>query len=213
MSEGISLGWNCNSATQGVNNGLRRKKADGYMTCPFDKIISNYKGIIQCIKDDFISFLDTDYLEVKNIVPYSGGASENFIYNKKYKFVFNHESPGHANLYITENWEKGINHFVMNNFEEFINRYRARIQNFKNLINSDKHINFLITRPKTKKEDLYELTDVLKNKYPNLSFDYIIFEKNYNNTANLDEYEYFKNHMIDLGIDEDDAEIKRLFVS
>jgi GDP-D-mannose dehydratase len=44
------------------------------------------------------------------------------IYNKKYNFIFNHESPGHANLFVSQNWTKGINHYIMNDYEEFINR-------------------------------------------------------------------------------------------
>jgi hypothetical protein len=47
---GISLGWNCNSAIYGVNNGIRLEKKDGYKTCPFDEMLSNLPGIIKCIK-------------------------------------------------------------------------------------------------------------------------------------------------------------------
>ena len=38
---GISLGWNCNSASYGVDNGIRKRKIDGYMTCPFDEMVTN----------------------------------------------------------------------------------------------------------------------------------------------------------------------------
>ena len=36
MDTGISLGWNCSSASYDVNNGYRKCKNDGYKTCPFD---------------------------------------------------------------------------------------------------------------------------------------------------------------------------------
>jgi hypothetical protein len=49
----ISLGWNCNSAIYGVENSIRKTKKEGYLTCPFDEMVTNYKGIIECIKDDF----------------------------------------------------------------------------------------------------------------------------------------------------------------
>ena len=51
--EGISLGQNCHSAIVGVSMGLRKTKQNGYKTCPFDEMVTNYKGIIECIKDDF----------------------------------------------------------------------------------------------------------------------------------------------------------------
>ena len=51
--EGISLGWNCSAAQEGLYLGLRKGKSDGYNTCPFDMMISNYIGLCECIKDDF----------------------------------------------------------------------------------------------------------------------------------------------------------------
>lgn len=39
---GISLGNICFSAVWAVQNGLRKTKAEGYKTCPFDLMISNY---------------------------------------------------------------------------------------------------------------------------------------------------------------------------
>ena len=110
MSEGISLGWNCNSAIVGVSTCLRKTKQNGYKTCPFDEMISNYKGIIECIKDDFKFLCDIKYLKLIKI------REEYMIYNIKYNFIFNHESPGHANLFISQKWAKGINHYIMNDY-------------------------------------------------------------------------------------------------
>ena len=53
MSESISLGWNCSSATYGVQHKLRTTKKNGYKTCPFDEMITNYQGIVQCFLDNF----------------------------------------------------------------------------------------------------------------------------------------------------------------
>lgn len=50
---GISLGWNCSPAIAGVSNGIRLSKSNGYLTCPFDEMVSNLPGIIECISDDF----------------------------------------------------------------------------------------------------------------------------------------------------------------
>lgn len=65
MKVGISLGWTCYSAQYATENNIRKFKKDGYKTCPFDKMISNYKGLCQCIQDDFKYFCDPNYLILK----------------------------------------------------------------------------------------------------------------------------------------------------
>ena len=54
---GISLGWNCTSAIYAVDSGIRHKKGNGYNTCPFDIMVSNYNGIVNCLNDNFSDFL------------------------------------------------------------------------------------------------------------------------------------------------------------
>lgn len=167
MSIGISLGWKCDSAVYGVKNNIRKIKEEGYNTCVFDEMVSNYVGLLMCIEDDFKYFLDTNYIEIRDI-------GEPIIYNTKYNFWFNHESPGHANLYITQNWSGGINHYINNNYEKFIERYKTRINNFRNYINSGNKINFIIDRYKTTSiEDIKELDNLLKIKYPLLNYNFI----------------------------------------
>ena len=61
---GISLGWNCHSAKWGVSNNIRTQKCDGYKTCPFDKMVTNYKGIVECLNDNFLYFYDENFLEM-----------------------------------------------------------------------------------------------------------------------------------------------------
>ena len=86
----ISLGNNCSTAVWAVNNGLRVTKANGYNTCPFDLMVSNYKGVVECIRNNFIDFTNPAFLSL----------TSHGIFNTKYGFGFNHESPGHANLYL-----------------------------------------------------------------------------------------------------------------
>lgn len=137
----IALGWRCRSAQVGVERGLRGRKIDGYKTCPFDIMISNYHGIIECIAEDFKDFCNLEYL---TLAPYG---NEIMIKHTKYNFHFNHESPGHNNLYLTENWEFGSNHFVENNFQRFIACYQARINNFRNYLNDpNNEILFIVDR-------------------------------------------------------------------
>jgi hypothetical protein len=206
--EGISLGWNCDSAIIGVSTGLRKTKQDGYKTCPFDEMITNYKGVIDCINDNFEYLCDKKYVELIKIPKESkwlntNGDGDIMIYHKKYKFIFNHESPGHANLFDSQKWTKGINHYIINEYEEFINRYKRRIANIKELLNSGKNITFILTRPITDTCHISELSDVIRHKYPFLTFKFVLldFDKN-----------IYHDHLLLMGIDVNDDEIKRLCV-
>ena len=156
---GISLGWNCASANYGIGTGLRLRKQDGYTTCPFDAMVSNIDGIIKCLEDDFKFFYDPQYLKMKHIQ-----GDEYCIYNTKYNFGYNHESPGHANLYINEKWPEGINHFINNDFYYFKQRYENRVNNFrKYLSNKNNFITFIITTWNKTQEDMIDLKKQLKN--------------------------------------------------
>ena len=164
-SVGISLGWNCHSASYGASNGLRSTKANVYTTCPFDEAITNYEGVIACIRDDFKDFMEVELLETPDNIPYM--SNETLIYNRKYKFIFNHESPGHANLWESQKWTGGKYHYVANKYEKFIERYTRRITNFRNYLNSGNHIRFIITKEHANVDKLHE---VLQDKHPALNY-------------------------------------------
>lgn len=144
---------------------ILEKKNEGYLTCPFDIMVTNYNGLIECIKDDFDPLCQDEYIKLYKVSKDSkwfnfSGNGDYVIYNNKYNFIFNHESPGHADLHIAENWENGINHFVINNFENFKKRYKKRIENIKYYLNSNKYIiNFIIYRAKTYNIDDIKLLD------------------------------------------------------
>jgi hypothetical protein len=173
---GISLGWNCGPATYGAANGLREVKANGYQTCPFDEMVSNLPGVIECIKDDFKYFMDDRYLEIKE-VPFSvGGAvkGEKLVYNTKYNFFFNHESPGHGNLYIQQNWTGGINHYIDNNYALLKDRYNRRVNAFRKYIEegqNDSEIVFIVFRYN---KDIEALKEALNETYPNLKYQIVV---------------------------------------
>jgi len=161
---GISLGNICHSSEWGVQNNIRNRRAQGYNTCPFDLMVSNYHGIIECIKNDFKDFCNPEYLLLTNDI----------LFNTKYNFGFNHETPGHANLYLHENWPEGENHFINNNFHHFIERYNKRINSFRNYLKDPKnYIIFIIEfyYDKNPNNDCQELRDVLKIKYPDLKYE------------------------------------------
>lgn len=189
---GISLGWRCGAAMFAVEKNIRGTRKEGYMTCPFDIGVTNYIGICKCIEDDFKYFCDLKYLtlrkepKMKKILGENQTEDQYWIYNTYYNFTFNHESPGHGNLYLAECWENGINHFVDNNFEKFIERYTNRINNFRHYLSLENTIiNFAIFRYNSLP---YELINIFKNNYPLLNFT-IVCVVNYNNYITINNSE------------------------
>jgi Putative papain-like cysteine peptidase (DUF1796) len=206
MTEAISLGWNCSAAIHGVNIGIRTRKEHGYKTCPFDEMITNYEGMIQCIEDDFKYFCDDKYLEIIKIPKESphlntDGSGDLIIYNSKYRFLLSHEYC-HANLYISQKWEYGADHFIMNNYQNFKIRYERRIQNMKNLLNSGKFIRFILARPNTTSvNDIPKLNNTIKNKYPTLQYDFVFLDT---------DRSMFYDCLRLMKLDENEDEVKRL---
>lgn len=161
---GISLGNVCFSAMWAVKNGLRKTKAEGYHTCPFDLMVSNYNGVVECIKTDFKDFCNPAFLKVE---PHG-------LYNRKYGFTFNHETPGHADLHLHEKWPEGKNHFINHNFKHFIERYNSRINSFKSYLSrTDITVIFIIQFSIIKNTDpqFNQLKNALKMKYPKLKYE------------------------------------------
>jgi len=166
---GISLGWNCGPARVGLSNGVRAPKSDGYRTCPFDEMITNLPGIIECLKDDFKYFTDSEYLSLIE-APFTSGdikGGERLIYNTKYNFIFNHESPDHANLYRKQKWKGGMYHYTDNDYKLFKERYNRRVDAFRYYLNSGNMIVFLIARFN---DDYTEFRSVLSKIYPSLEY-------------------------------------------
>jgi hypothetical protein len=181
MKTSISLGWDCGPAIYGVDNKLRLRKSEGYKTCPFDMMISNYKGVIECINDDFKYFCSPEYLKVVKIIDKYNHLNlplgSTILVNTKYNFVMNHESSGHGDLWISENWPKGKFHYEMNNFEEFIKRYERRIENFRYYMNNCYEVTFLISKINNTSETNLELDNVIRNKYPNTQINFKFLEE------------------------------------
>ena len=168
---GISLGWNCNAAIEGVRLNIRKTKKEGYLTCPFDAMVANLEGVIKCLEEDFENFCKSIYLDFvtrpQNVTHLSHlKENEKLLRNNYYGFLFNHESPGHSDLYITQNWKGGINHYVDNDYFEFKQRYNRRIDNFRNYLKGQNEITFIIHRYRTDETDrnIIKLNDVLKRR-------------------------------------------------
>jgi hypothetical protein len=132
-------------------------------------MISNYKGIIKCIMEDFQHFTNPEFLILDPI--------HGLIINTYYNFAFNHETSGHADLYLIEKWPEGTNHFINNNYLHFIERYNNRINNFKNYLNNTNNfITFIIqfAHEENPNDDCKELREAFAIKYPNLKYKIII---------------------------------------
>lgn len=188
MTVFISLGYNCLPAAWGVYSKKRAKKKDGYKTCPFDLMVSSYKGIIKCINEDFKNFTNVSFLMVDK---------NNLIHNTYYDFLFNHESPLKShNLVKSERWKNGPNRFIENNFSKFILRYNARIQHFKKYLNKNNVIFSICFLDKSEEKrcienNCKELKDALNLKYPNLKYKIIIMEGK-NNCDHLNKVKILK---------------------
>lgn len=177
-SIGISLGWNCGPAGWGVDYGFRETKANGYKTGPFDEMVSNIPGMIECIKDDFKYFMDDEFLELKKVrrplIESEETIEDTLIFNTKYNFYFNHESPGHADLYIQQQWVGGINHYIDNNFRLLKERYNRRVNAFKEYIQqglNGTEIIFIVFRYN---KDIQILDSMLREKYPTMSYSIVV---------------------------------------
>ena len=204
----ISLGWNCNGAVHGVEIGIRKTKSEGYLTCPFDEMVTNLSGIIKCIKNDFKYFCDENFLTIIKCTSDSPNLSyaknDNLIRNIYYNFIYNHESPGHANLYITQNWVGGINHYIDNDYKEFKIRYNRRIENFYSYLhNPDNEIIFILHGYNESNPNIFFLKTVLEEKFPNLKYELYFLPVHYDKNIILDQYGL-------MGYSDEDLEIQDL---
>jgi len=172
----ISLGNGCPSAMFRKHK-LGFTKETGYKTCPFDLMISNLNGIIDCLNTDFKYFCDPKFLKVKDKGT-ENGEDRFVIRHTKYNWLFNHESfdIGEHYLYKRENWENGVYTFVNNNFEKLVERYTKRIDSFKYYCESDYYVTFILQFlvDKYSDETINQLHDAIKNRFPKLEYEIII---------------------------------------
>ena len=174
------MGWDDDCASH-LSKSVRCKENNVYNYCPFDTIISDSKGLIDCINDDFKYFCDPNYLKVitftDNYDCLKISANSTMLIHTKYNFIFKHESSGYGNLWEIEKWQKGKFHFEMDNYSEFIKRYENRIQNFKNYLNGKYEVLFIIRKINNNSKTNIELENKIKEKYPNLKFSFQLQEE------------------------------------
>ena len=182
----ISLGWRCDSSV--IINKKYNVQKKQHVVNVFDSMISNLDGIIKCFENNFQYFCDSNYLV------YTG---KGYIKNSFYKFMFNYETPGHADLHLKEGWPgNDKNYFIKDNFKMFIDRYNRRISNFKNYIKENDHIIFILQMVKINQENslLLKLKKILKKKYPKKIFSFDLFEE--------PKMDFYKKNLITMGVQE-----------
>lgn len=81
----VSLGFFCSTASELEKIGLRDA------SYPFDWLISDFKGVIECIQNDFQDFLKYDNL-------YQSKNNKNYYLDMKYNFQFFHDFSKHTDL-------------------------------------------------------------------------------------------------------------------
>lgn len=167
MKTAISLGCSCFPAMYGVHTKLRERKSNGYKTCPFDLMLTNIEGVIDCIKTDFKYLLDSKYLICR-----PPSSREYFPINTKYDFRFNHEGFDNFCGPRSKQWPPEYR-------QKFLDRYNPRVDNFRYYCNNAEHITFLTQeQPKTNafknKKPALMIEQAIQEAYPKLNFDVIV---------------------------------------
>lgn len=110
----VSLGTNCFPRLKLTTYGLKAKKKQGELSCPFDLAWTPLSSTLQILKNDF-----KDYLE-----NFEFDANEQMWKNSKYNITYPHD--GDISL------------------EKMISRYQNRIENFRNVVMKQPKLMFVL---------------------------------------------------------------------
>lgn len=111
----ISLGTNCFVRRIFTEYGLKPKKKQGELSCPFDLCHMSVKSVAEILENNFYDFTD-------NITAYGDENTTLRWFNKKYSIGFNHDTT-----------------LTLNEFKE---RYQKRIENFRNISHNAKFLTY-----------------------------------------------------------------------
>ena len=168
----ISLGWNCQPRTYLTKNELIPNKKHGRKSMVFDLTIHHTKGLIEVLKSNF-----TDYFENIEYGFYEPFGL-NYWQNKKYDFVYNHDGA-----------------FKENDFEKLKERYQPRIDNFKEVLGSDKFLFFVHNLDETSGiEEIKKLHEVLKDLRGEKPFKLLIWSTFKDLENNVENVSIYSNH-------------------
>jgi hypothetical protein len=162
----ISLGFSCTTSDMLRIHNIR------CAAFPFDWIRSSFDGLCNLLQDDFLDFLNPEYLTFENT----------FIFNRKYTLTFHHDFPAERT--------EGRVDYLKENYLDFIGdvsgKYQRRIERFYEVLNSGRIIYLFrlssYTRPWNldlsfqTKDRVIKLRDILSNKFPNCNFILVVID-------------------------------------
>lgn len=133
----VSVGQNCLPRLYLTRNFLKKTKKMGELSMPFDLATHSLLSVIDFIKTDFKNFFD--WLTYMDTIEMSCWI------NEKYQNRYNHDSD-----------------CSKNERSKFITRFEKRINNFRNVIKSDKFVFFVLASYSNKAEEVNRLYSIIK---------------------------------------------------
>jgi hypothetical protein len=121
----VSLGVNCLPRTILTRHGIKPRKADGELSCPFDLVIHKLDRITYYLSNNFEDYFDDFYFKIikRNIFDFRKKGT----WFKNDGTEFRHDKDCQAN-----------------DKEKLIKRIKARIENFNNIMQSEKPVLFVL---------------------------------------------------------------------
>ena len=158
----VSLGGDCFPRVSLSKVGIKKLRAQGERSYPFDLAVTPLKSVIEMIWNDFSGYHEYKLVEKEG---------ELLIELVKYPGTFlNHESPMSNNFF-----ESGPLQYVKNNFEELRKRYSNRIDNFREILNSDNKVLFVVHLTEcTSENDVIRLIKTIEGCHPLLVFQVLV---------------------------------------
>lgn len=152
----VSLGVNCMPRTVLTRLGLKPRKADGELSCPFDLVMHKLDRITYYLHNNFEGYFDDLYFRVKkrNILDFR----EKGCWWKNDGTEFRHDKD-----------------CQINDKEKLIARIKARIENFNNIIKNDKPVLFVLNMY-TDTGDILALYNELKRLRQGRFFKLAVFD-------------------------------------
>ena len=185
----ISLGFFCSTALELEKIGLRDS------SYPFDWLITDFKGVLECIESDFDGFLQYENLSQYRRIP------EHY-FDKKYQFHFYHDFSAYKSLdeqitFVQEKYHRRIQKFVRNITQPTL---------FIRYVSNQKELNFI-------EKDYKQIIDILKSKNENNELLLIANDQIKSKTLKIFNVEKDEGDVVARTFLEKNADLKELLLS
>lgn len=154
----VSLGINCLPRTVLTRGGIKPRKAEGELSCPFDLVAHPAETVLKCLQTNFEGYFDDLFFKLR----------------KKHFFDFRGKGM----------WQKedGTRFFhdkdcKKNDREKLVQRVKKRIENFNNIVNSDKPIVFVMS-VYSETICIDEIYEILKKIRKDKPFEFVVIAFN-----------------------------------